>query len=146
MGEKLKIISKVYLSLLIKESVIEQIVRAKQQLEDETFKIVDKYTNDLAMTNEYRKSYHQCIIQELFVVIAADSKVYRCHQRAYTKAGEIGNLMNQTFSEIWNSQETIDNIKHFDAYKECQFRCAFDERNMLLNDFLHMDKNHINFI
>ncbi len=130
----------------IQDSVMDQIERAKQQLEDGTFRIVDKYTNDLAMNNEYRKQYHYCVIQELFTVIAADSKVYRCHQKAYTKLGEIGDLAKQTFREIWYSQEIADNIRKFDAYEECRFRCAFDERNLLLNDFLNTDSNHVNFI
>ena len=130
----------------IQDSVMDQIERAKQQLEDGTFRIVDKYTNDLAMNNEYRKQYHYCVIQELFTVIAADSKVYRCHQKAYTKSGEIGDLAKQTFREIWYSQEIADNIRKFDAYEECRFRCAFDERNLLLNDFLNTDSNHVNFI
>ncbi len=130
----------------IQDSVTEQIERAKQQLEDGTFRIVDKYTNDLAMSNEYRKQYHYCVIQELFTVIAADSKVYRCHQKAYTKSGEIGDLAKQTFHEIWYSQETADHVRKFDACEECGFRCAFDERNLLLNDFLDIDSNHVNFI
>lgn len=130
----------------IKNIVMEQIERAKEQLEDNRFRIVDKYTNDLSMDENFKKSYHRCVIQELFAVIAADSKVYRCHQRAYTKAGEIGDLTENTFKDIWYSEETRKRLQEYDAYKECQFRCAFDERNALLNDFLQVDKNHINFI
>jgi MoaA/NifB/PqqE/SkfB family radical SAM enzyme len=130
----------------IKESVSEQIFRAKEELETEGFTVVDKYTNDLALDENFRKSYHKCVIQEVFAVIAADSKVYRCHQRAYTKAGEIGDLSKQSFQEIWYSPEVIDNVRSFDPCRECRFRCAFDERNILLNDFFDMDTEHINFI
>lgn len=130
----------------IKNDVVQQIEDAKRCLDDDSFKIVDKYTNDLSINNNYCKQYHRCIIQELFTVIAADCKVYRCHQKAYTKSGEIGDLTKKSFQDIWFSQETIEQIRKFDAYKECQFRCAFDERNMLLNDFLYVDRNHINFI
>lgn len=130
----------------IKESVSEQIFRAKEEMETENFIIVDKYTNDLALDDNFQKSYHKCMIQEIFAVIAADSKVYRCHQRAYTKVGEIGDLSKQFFHEIWYSQDVINNIRNFNPYKECRFRCAFDERNMLLNDFFNMDTGHVNFI
>lgn len=130
----------------IMESVMDQISHAKQFLEDKNFRIVDKYSNDLAMDNAYRKEYKRCFIQELFAVIAADSKVYRCHQRAYMKEGEIGSLLEKSFKDIWYSQKTIENVRQYDAYEGCQFRCAFDERNILLNDFLNMDRNHINFI
>lgn len=131
---------------MIKDTVTEQINRAKSQLEGCSFRVVDKYTDDLSMEEGYEKKYHRCIIQELFTVIAADSKVYRCHQTAYTEAGEIGDLKKQTFREIWHSSAVVDDVGQFDAYKACRFRCAFDERNMLLNDFLHMDRSHINFI
>lgn len=130
----------------IKEIVSEQILHAKEQLEDENFRIVDKYTNDLLLDENFRKSYNRCVIQEIFTVIAADSKVYRCHQRAYTKPGEIGDLSKQSLKEIWYSQDVIRNVREFDPCKECQFRCAFEERNIMLNDFLNMDMEHVNFI
>lgn len=130
----------------IKDGVIVQINRAKNELEDECFRIVDKYSNDYALSDSYIKPYHRCYIQEYFAVVAADSKVYRCHQRAYAEAGLIGDLTKYTFKEIWESQKTIDKIRNFDPCKECNFRCAFDERNTLLNDFFKMDINHVNFV
>ena len=130
----------------IKDSVMEQIYKAKVELEDYRFRIIDKYSNDIALEGEYEKEYSHCYIQKFFAVIAADSKVYRCHQRAYTKAGEIGDLAEQSFKEIWYSQETIDEADRFNPRSECKFRCAFDERNRLLNDFMNIDRNHINFI
>lgn len=130
----------------IKAKVEEQIFKAKQTLEDEHFRIVDKYTNDISIDNDYRKSYSRCLMQELFTVIAADSKVYRCHQRAYTPIGVIGDLTKQSFTDLWYSKSVIESVREFNPCEMCQFWCAFDERNMLLNDFLDIDQNHINFI
>ena len=131
---------------LIKESVTEQIRQAKETLEDDSFRIIDKYTCDLELPDFYTKEYAKCYIQNFFAVIAADSKVYRCHQRAYTKAGELGDLMKMSFKELWYSKELDSKIKGFQPQKECCFRCAFDERNILLNDFVNIDYNHVNFI
>ena len=130
----------------IKEIVIEQINRAKSELEDVSFRIIDKYTCDLELPDVYQKQYTKCYIQNFFAVIGADSKVYCCHQRAYTKAGEVGDLTLTSFKDLWFSKETIDRMKKFQPQKECCFRCAFDERNMLLSDFINIDYNHINFI
>lgn len=130
----------------IKDLVMNQIEEAKKKLENEQFRIIDKYSNDIALNDSCEKEYSQCYIQNFFAVIAADSKVYRCHQCAYTQKGEIGDLSENSFKEIWYAQETIDKINHFNPQQECGFRCAFDERNRLLNDFIHMDKNHVNFI
>lgn len=130
----------------IQEKVKTAIARAKEELADGTFHIVDKYSDDMAMEEHFCKPYRRCAIQELFAVIAADAKVYRCHQRAYTKEGELGDLTKQSFREIWYSTKTVTDVRDYDARKKCQFRCAFDERNMLLDSFLGMDRNHINFI
>lgn len=130
----------------IKEIVIEQINHAKKELEDANFRIVDKYTCDLELPDVYQKPYKRCYIQNFFAVIGADSKVYRCHQRAYTKAGEVGDLAQTSFKDLWFSKEAIDKMKGFEPQKECCFRCVFDERNILLNDLVSIDRNHVNFI
>jgi len=41
----------------IKEIVIEQINRAKSELEDVSFRIIDKYTCDLELPDVYQKQY-----------------------------------------------------------------------------------------
>lgn len=130
----------------IKKKVCEQLARAKSELASDRFAIVDKYTNDLTLSDHFEKSYNRCWIQELFTVIAADSKIYRCHQRAYMDEGYIGDLRKDTFTNIWFSNQVAENVKNFDAKKYCDFRCAFEERNILLNDFMNQDLNHINFI
>lgn len=100
----------------------------------------------MVLENDFQKLYHRCYIQEIFTVIAADSNVYRCHQRAYTPPGKIGNLRQMSFKEIWYSPETRKSSQNWDACTQCSFRCAFEERNILLNDLMNLDKNHINFI
>ncbi len=130
----------------IKDTVSEQIARAKEELQDKKFTIVDKYTNDLALDKDFHKGYTRCLIQEFFAVVAADSKLYRCHQRAYTMAGEIGDLAKHSFEEIWYSSDVIRKVRDFNPCTECQFRCAFDERNIILDDFLNIDQEHVNFI
>lgn len=130
----------------IKENVTSQIKQAKRDFENDNFKIIDKYSNDTGLDKHYRKPYHRCMIQEIFTVIGADCKVYFCHQRAYTKNGDIGSLQEQSFKELWYSEDTVKKIRELDACQECNFRCVFDERNALLNNLVSIDKNHINFI
>ncbi|MCM1326555.1 MAG: radical SAM protein [Bacteroidales bacterium] len=130
----------------IQESVKDQIARAKKECENDHFKIVDKYDGDAGLDAGYHKPYHRCLIQEIFTVIGADCKVYLCHQRAYTKNGDIGSLKERSFKELWFAEDTIKKVRELDACQECDFRCVFDERNILLNDLMSIDKNHINFI
>lgn len=130
----------------IENEVREQISRAKQDFENNSFTIIDKYDGDTSLSEVYEKQYHRCMIQEVFTVIGADSKVYLCHQRAYTKDGDIADLTEQSFKEAWYSDETIRKSRELDACTACNFRCVFDERNELLNHLVSIDKNHINFI
>lgn len=130
----------------IKDEVLNQINRAKTELTSDSFHVVDKYTGDLRVTEDFEKTYNRCYIQEFFTVIGADCKIYRCHQRAYTKAGEVGDLRERSFKELWYDKDFINHVRNYDTHKMCRFRCAFDERNELLNDFMGIDREHVNFI
>ncbi|MGN0141585.1 MAG: radical SAM/SPASM domain-containing protein [Roseburia sp.] len=130
----------------IEHTVKEQIKRAKADFENGRFAIIDKYDGDAGLEENYCKPYNRCMIQEVFTVIGADCKVYFCHQRAYTKDGDIGSLAERSFKELWYADDTIKKVQELDACRECNFRCVFDERNMLLNNLMSIDKNHINFI
>jgi MoaA/NifB/PqqE/SkfB family radical SAM enzyme len=131
----------------IKTNVITQINEAKGKLENDGFSVVDRYSSEIErIEDNYEKEYCKCHIQNFFTVIAADCKVYRCHSRAYMKVGELGDLTKNSFKEVWYSQDTINKINSFNPQKECKFRCAFDARNKLLDDFINIDSNHVNFI
>lgn len=130
----------------IREEVKKQISFAKREMQNDRFCIHDKYSNDLGVNNQFEKNYNRCWIQELFCVIAADSNIYRCHQRAYMPVGRIGDLNEKSFKDIWFSEKTRKCVENFDAKELCDFRCVFEERNILLNQFFDMDLNHVNFI
>jgi len=126
--------------------VRDQIERAKRDFEKEGFMVIDKYDGDAGLEEIYEKPYHRCMVQEVFAVIGADCKMYLCHQRAYTKGGDIADLSDMSFREAWYSEQTIRRVRELDVCKACNFRCVFDERNILLNNLIAIDKNHINFI
>lgn len=129
-----------------KQNVIEQIHKAKTELENTDFRIIDKYEGDFESALIFHRSYDKCYINRIFTVIAADSKVYFCHDKAYVKEGMAGDLKNQSFKEMWFSEETIRRYSEFNPQKECDHHCVFDDRNELLNTFYSLDRNHINFI
>lgn len=129
-----------------KQSVIEQIHRAKEELEGEGFRVIDKYAGDFDSALVFHRCYGKCYINQIFTVIAADSKVYFCHDKAYVKEGVVGDLKEQSFKELWFSEETKKRYQEFDPMKECDHHCVYDDRNELLNTFYSLDKNHVNFI
>lgn len=129
-----------------KQSAIEQIERAKSDFENDGFRVIDKYAGDFDSALVFGRCYDKCYINQFFTVIAADSKVYFCHDKAYVKDGAVGDLKDQTFKELWFSEETIKRFREFDPRKECNHHCVYDDRNELLNMFYSLDRKHINFI
>lgn len=130
----------------IRESVEKQLADAKENLSADRFHIVDKYTGDEMLDEEFRKAYHHCWMKEVFTVIAADQKVYFCHQKAYQSEGFVGDISKSSFKDLWFSDETTKLFQNHDASQECCFRCAFEERNILLGEVLEQDLNHVNFV
>lgn len=129
-----------------KQKVIEQIHRAKDELENDNFRVINKYESDFDSVLVFRRCYDKCYVNKIFTVIAADSKVYFCHDKAYVREGVVGDLANQSFKELWFSEATIKRYMEFNAQNECNHHCVYDDRNDLLNIFYSLDKNHINFI
>lgn len=126
----------------IEKEVEELILKAKSDFETEKFKIIDKYIENLNFTRNYDK----CYMKELITIIAADQNVYTCHQKAYTDSGRIGSIKNMSFRELWFSEETIKKMQKFNPKCECKSSCVYDQRNILLNSLLGIDKKQINFI
>ncbi len=129
-----------------KENVIEQIHRAKEDLEAEGFRVINKYEGDFDSALVFHRCYDKCFVNRIFTVIAADSKVYFCHDKAYVKEGMVGDLKNQSFKDLWFSKDVIRRYQEFAPQKECNHHCVYDDRNELLNTFYSLDRNHINFI
>lgn len=140
----------------IKDKVIEQINKAKTDLVDERFSIYDTYENDFELSNIPKRKYSQCYIMQITPVIGADSTVYFCHDKTYTKKGTLGSIKERSFKNLWFSEEAKEIFKKFNPQKRCNHHCTYDSRNLsiqkILNDLENIDKykpkstKHKNFI
>ncbi|MCI9004056.1 MAG: radical SAM protein [Lachnospiraceae bacterium] len=129
-----------------RQKVTEQIHRAKEEFEDADFQVIDKYEGDFDSALVFHRCYEKCYINRLSTVIAADSKVYFCHDKAYVSESMVGDLKECSFKELWFSKETEKRYQEFNAKKECNHHCIYDDRNELLNTYFSLEKNHVNFI
>lgn len=129
-----------------KESVVGQIRRAQKELSTGAFKIINKYECDFDFCAVFQRTYSKCYMSQVVTVIGADSKVYMCHDKAYVPGGELGDLSKKSFKEIWLSPETAKRFMTFDAKKECQHHCVYDDRNLLIAKFLAQHDQHVNFV
>lgn len=132
-----------------KEQVMNDLMRAKE-LETDSFRIIDLYTTDFKRVQNgnmiFERVYENCYIKNFVCAIAANSKVYYCHDKAYLSNGKIGDLTKRSFKELWFSKEVTQKFKEFNAQKLCNEHCVFDDRNIMLNQYFSMDTNHVNFL
>ncbi len=125
--------------------VLEQIQRAKEDFVDESFNIVSKYAVEIK-EEAHQREYDNCHISQIFAVVGADCNVYMCHQLAYTERGTIGSVAERSFKDLWFDKDTVQKIQDFNCKVNCDVPCVFDNRNILLDKVVNLDKNHINFI
>lgn len=128
-----------------KKEVIEQIHKLIEE-NTEDFKIINLYESDFDSNAVFGRNYDYCAIKDYVTVIAANSKIYYCHDKAYLSAGEIGDISQKSFKDVWFSEETTRKFEMFDPQEICKHHCVYDDRNELLNRFYSLDEQHINFI
>lgn len=129
-----------------KDEVTEELKKMQDELTDEKFQVIDLYTGDFNDSVIFERQYSNCPVKEFRCVIAANSKVYYCQDKAYLSDGAVCDLSRMSFKEGWYSQAVTDKFREFDAKKCCKQHCVYDSRNELINSFLNMDRNHINFV
>ncbi|MBT5869717.1 MAG: radical SAM protein, partial [Nitrospinaceae bacterium] len=125
-----------------KDAVHEQIIRA-HELESENFKIINHYHE---FPERFDKDYTTCPSQQFLTIIGADSKVYSCHDKAYTDLGFLGSIENRSFKEFWFSEENRTRMQAINPSIHCNHHCAEHRRNLLLHEYLSIDKGHAEFI
>jgi len=118
------------------ESVLEQIERAKKDLADDRFKIFDSFASVFDSGGLSERKYHKCYVMQTTPAIGADQNVYFCHNKAYDESGLLGSIKNQSFKELWFSQETRKKFKNFDPSKSCKHQCSSEGRNLVIQAIL----------
>ena len=127
-----------------RNKVVEDLHRAVEDFSDERF--INKYESDFDSALVFHRDYDTCYINRMVTCVAADSKVYFCHDKAYTSSGVVGDLQQKTFKDLWLDEAVIKRYKEFDCHKECNHHCVYDDRNILLNTYFSLDKSQINFV
>lgn len=130
----------------IKESVLEQIAKAKQDFQDKNFNVYDTYEGDFSGVSVSERGYNRCYIMQTTPVIAANCKVYFCHDKAYASSGILGSIKDKSFKDLWFSKEAAEIFKKFNPKESCQHHCANDSKNILVNWALDCYGRDINFI
>lgn len=129
-----------------KEDVIEQIKKAKEELETDSFSIFDTYENDFQLTSTDIRHYSKCPMMQVVPVIGADSCVYFCHDKAYSNEGLLGSIKECSFRDLWFSENSAQIFNNFNPQQNCKHHCTADSRNIFINDAINCYGEHINFV
>ena len=127
----------------IADEVNEQLAQI-QSLCDEGFTVNSTYNITPGSSHSAVRSYKRCYIMQTVPVVGADLKVYACHNKAYDSTGCIGSIKDQSFKQLWFSQETKQYFEQFNAKTTCMHECSNDKKNILINDFVNASTD--NFI
>ena len=128
-----------YQKMLDLESVL-------KQYETEDFKI---YFRAVAMKKmHHEKCYDKCYGLPFMTHIDAKGNVWPCVAHIGAAEFKYGNINEQTFAEIWESERrklVIQKLEKMNINKVCREACRLDEINKYLNE-LKNPGEHVNFI
>lgn len=127
-------------------SVKKQMARGFSDLAAGNFSIIDKFDDFVDMNNYYEKKYTWCPFIQWLTVIGADMNVYTCHDKAYTKKGKLGSIKDKSFKELWFSNKTKEKLLHLNPSKDCNHHCTQHNKNLMLLDYLDVDRSHLEFV
>ena len=119
-------------------------MREARELQTDTFKVFDNFGDRVGDLRQHSPDYHYCGYQEFNTYIGGDLNVYRCCVLAYNERGVIGSLKEQTFQQLWESEQKQKDFATFNATK-CE-RCQFNNKNRTILYALDPDPQHVNFV
>jgi len=129
-----------------KESVLEQITKAREDFQDKNFNVHDTYVEDFSGASVSERKYNRCWIMQTIPVIGANCKVYFCHDKAYASDGVLGSIKDKSFKDLWFSEEAAEIFRNFNPQEKCKHHCANDSKNNLINESMACYGEDINFI
>lgn len=115
----------------IKDEVLKQLARIR-----DTFKDVAIYHSYNITNDQFRHAYQRCYFSEIVPVIAADQNVYACHNKAYDPTGLLGSIKEQSFRQMWLSEQTRNRLREIVPMRDCNHQCANDAKNKFIQDIM----------
>jgi len=120
--------------LPIEGMVGDQLSHARNELQDTNYHVYDSY-RIVPEVND--RVYTRCYVMQTIPVVGADGSVYACHNKAYTTEGRIGSINERSFRQLWESDETKEFFRTFNAQQLCRHQCSNDAKNVFINDLIN---------
>lgn len=106
--------------------------------------LYSQHKYEMMKRSDYGRDYEKCYGHQFAAVVSASGRMYICcHLRGYEKYC-IGDLKNNTFEEIWNSEHRREVYENID-FKDCIPLCRCNTFNQVLWN-IKKPKEHGNFL
>lgn len=140
------------------EEASRQAAEAKERLEDDGFQVNNLFDERIGNLSSPTQDYDFCGTKEVLCVVGGDQKVYTCCTLAFNKKGLIGSIKNQSFKDLWESEEKKRLFACHRADRICNMECLYERRNKRMLELMSMTEDelravklddssiHINFI
>lgn len=120
-----------------------------QSFNDQNFTVVFR-ANAISKKGDGSPTYAKCYSTPNFwAYIMASGDVYSCSAYLLDERFKLGNIGENSFAEIWQSDRRNSHCKFIENeldIKECRENCRMDEVNRYLSDLVNDDIEHVNFI
>lgn len=130
----------------IKDKAIEEISKAREDLQTENFAVYDTFEDDFNFASVGKRGYTRCPIMQIVSNIGADSTVYFCLDKSYSNSGVLGSIKERSFRDLWFSKEAKKIFETFNPQQSCMHHCTADLKNMFILSALGCYGEHLNFI
>lgn len=120
----------------------DQIARVRKELTGGGLDIFDSYHVQL---ETFKKTYTWCPYLQILPVIGADGNVYACHDKAYNlKDGLLGSIKDRSLRDFWFADKK--NFFRIDPSCHCDHHCVAHDRNMVIGEYLNVEREHLGFV
>jgi sulfatase maturation enzyme AslB (radical SAM superfamily) len=123
------------------ERVREAIKKAKADLADNSFEIVDAWHT---LAERFAKDYDWCPFSQVLAVIGANLGIYPCQDKAYNDAALLGSLTAQSFKDFWmHGKECFFRLR---PGRDCVHHCVANGKNQMILEYLNCAVGHLDFV
>lgn len=122
------------------------LAKESELLSTEKFTVFNLFNDRIKDTFDGVQNYSFCPIKDLLAYIGADYNVYTCCTLAYNNRGYIGSIKNQSFKQLWESEQKTELFKKHNPSTLCRHPCMYTQKNDFINYCLKKDAKHTKYI
>jgi MoaA/NifB/PqqE/SkfB family radical SAM enzyme len=119
-------------------SIIKNQLLKIKELETDNFKILEAtklWASILGTSNSEPKSYKRCAVNQLRTLITPTG-VYTCPYFRGQESKKIGEIQNQTFSELWHGEFRQHTLSQLDPSRDCTMHCIRHDSNLEIEKWI----------